>query len=195
MTSRYRAVVFDVRATLSRRRLLRLGLGAGVVVVGAAGVAGWGLVGHQAPRMGLKVLSDTEARVTLAVADAYFPTGNPFGRAAVDVDVVGVLDAYIGELFPRERRALRALLRGLEAWPRLSLQGGAFSAGSLTERQTVLQAFDDSSLTERRLLGSLLRQLCCMGMFEDPRLLAGIGHRQGCGLPIVFDDIDAGIGG
>jgi hypothetical protein len=186
--------VFDVRATFSRRRLLRLGLGAGVVVAGAAGLGAWGLLRPQAPRAGLKVLSDGEAAVAVAVADAYFPSGNPFGRAAVDVDTAGVLDAYLHELFPRERRGIRTLLRGLEAWPRLTLQAGPFSTASLADRQAILRAFDDSGLAERRLLGALLRQLCCMAMFEDARLLAGIGHRQGCGLPI-YEDVDAGIGG
>lgn len=186
--------MFDVRATLSRRRLLRLGLGAGVVVAGAAGLGAWGLLRHHPPAAGLKVLSDSEASVAVAVADAYFPPGNPFGRAAVDLDVVGVLDAYLFELFPRERRGIRTLLRGLEVWPRLTLQAGPFSTATLAERQAILRAFDDSGIAERRLLGALLRQLCCMAMFEDDRLLAGIGHRQGCGLPI-YEDVDAGIGG
>jgi hypothetical protein len=193
-SGRYGQRVFDVRATFSRRRLLRLGLGAGVVVAGAIGLGAWGLLRHQPARPGLKVLSEGEAAVVVAVADAYFPPGNPFGRAAVDLDVAGVLDAYLFELFPRERRGIRTLLRGLEAWPRLTLMAGPFSTASLPERQAVLQAFDDSAIAERRMLGALLRQLCCMAMFEDARLLAGIGHRQGCGLPI-YDELDAGIGG
>jgi hypothetical protein len=186
--------MFDARVALTRRRLLRLSLGAGVVVGGAAALGAWGLLRQQPAQAGLKVLSTTEAAVALAVADAYFPPGNPFGRAAVDVDTAGVLDAYVAELFPRERRGIRALLRGLEVWPQLSLQSGPFSTASLTERHAVLRAFDASDIVERRLVGTLLRQLCTMALFDDPRFLAGIGHRQGCGLP-MYEDADAGIGG
>ena len=185
--------MFDVRPLLTRRRLLRLGLGGGVVVAVGAGALGWDLLRTQPLRAGLSVLSDDEARVAIGVADAYFPPGNPFGRAAVDVDVAGVLDAYMSDLYPRERRGLKVLLRGLNRWPQLAVSGGAFSTMGLVERQTVLHAFDDSSIPERRLIGTVLRTVSCMALFEDAQLLRGIGHRQGCGLPI-YDDSDAGIG-
>jgi hypothetical protein len=99
----------------------------------------------------------------------------------------------MSELYPREKRGLRVLLRGLERWPQLALTGGPFSTLGLTDRQAVLVAFDESSIPERRLLGTVLRTVSCMALFEDARLLRGIGHQHGCGLPI-YDDSDAGIG-
>jgi hypothetical protein len=185
--------MFDVRPLLTRRRLLGLGLGAGVVAAAGAGGLAWDLLRQRPPGQGLQVLSEDEARVAVAVADAYFPHGNPFGRSAADVDIAGVLDAYMSELYPREKRGLRVLLRGLERWPQLALTGGPFSTLGLTDRQAVLVAFDESSIPERRLLGTVLRTVSCMALFEDARLLRGIGHQHGCGLPI-YDDSDAGIG-
>lgn len=182
--------MLDVRAVITRRRLLAVGLGAGVVV---AGGSAWGLLRSLPAAPSLSVLSVDEAAVVAAVADAYFPVGNALGRAATDTAAVAVADAYIAGLYPRERRGMRALLRGLDAWPGVSFQGGAFHTLGLAERQAVLQAFDDSSVAERRLLGAVLRTVCLMGYFEDEGALAAVGHRHGCGLPI-YDDIDAGIG-
>jgi hypothetical protein len=182
--------MFDVRAVITRRRLLAVGLGAGITVVGGSA---WGLLRHQPAAKKLRVLSDDEAAVVAAVADAYFPVDNALGRAAKDTDVVAVADAYVAGLLPRERRGLRALLRGLDAWPRLAMYGGTFQALSVADRQSVLQAFDDSGVDERRLLGAVIRTVCLMGYFEDEATLLAIGHRHGCGLPI-YDDVDAGIG-
>ena len=184
--------IHDVRPLLTRRRLLVAGLGAGVVVSGF-GTVGWGVLGHRDPAHGLPTLADSEAVVVEAVADAYFPVGNPFGVAARDIDVRGPVDAYVTLLYATERRGMRALLRGLERWPQLSGHGGAFSTLDVASRVAVLQAFDASTITERRLLGTVLRTICLMPLFEDEGLLAAIGFRHGCALPVTADD-DVGIG-
>jgi len=175
----------EPRALLSRRGLLKLGLGVGVVVAGAAGAAAWGLLRHRPAAPGRTVLSGDEVAVVAALAEAYFPRGNPFGVSAFDVDVAAVVDGYIAGLLPRERRGLRALLRGLDAWPVVSATSTSrFSDLDVAGRVAVLRAFDDSSVPERRLLGTLFRQLVGMAMLEDDRLLAAVGHRHGCGLPV-----------
>ncbi len=134
------------------------------------------------------VLSEQEERVVVAIADAYFPRGNPFGVAAADVDVAGVVDGYVAGLLPRERRGIVALLRGLDAWPVLSASATSrFADLDRDGRVQVLRAFDSSSVLERRLVGTLLRQLVGMALLEDERLLAAVGHRQGCGLPVWPD--------
>ena len=175
-----------VKAVLSRRGLMKLGAGvvAAVVVASALGVRS--LLKDRPAGTGRAVFDDDEAKTLLAVADAYFPVGNVFKISAHDVDVVGSVDAYASRLLPRERRLLRVLFRAVELWPRLSLTSTKrFSDLDTAQRQQVLQAFEGSSLSERRLLGTLLRSLVGMPMFDDPRLLAAVGHRHGCGLPIV----------
>lgn len=182
----------DVRAAFSRRRLLIAGLGAGLVGV-PLGAAGWGLLRARAPAPGLRTLSEDEARVVEAVAETYFPAGNPFGVGAVDVDVRGPVDAWISDMYPRERRGLRALLRGLERWPQLSGGGGTFTSLTIAQRVTVLHAFDESTIAERRTLAALLRQVCLLPMLEHDVVLKALGHRYGCALPELVAD-DMGIG-
>ena len=185
--------ISDVSPLLTRRRLLVVGLGAGVVATGL-GTVGWGLLGNRAAGNGLKTLAESEAVVVVeAVADAYFPVGNPFGVAANDIDVRGPIDVDVTALYVTERRGVRALLRGLESWPRLSGQGGAFSTLDVAGRVAVLQGFEASSITERRLVGTLLRTICLMPVFEDDRLLSAIGFRHGCTLPDTTAD-DVGLG-
>lgn len=182
----------NIRPFLNRRGLLKLGAG----VVGAAVVAGAlgvrSLVKDRDVGSGRAVFDDDEAAVIAALADAWFPSsadgGNVIGVAAKDVDVVAGVDAYAGRLLPRERKLLRILMRAVEQWPRLSLTSpSSFSSLALADRQRVLQAFETSSLAERRLLATLLRSLIGMPLFDDPRFLAAIAHRHGCGLPVVQD--------
>jgi choline dehydrogenase-like flavoprotein len=172
------------RAILSRRRLLKLGLGVGVVA-GAAGLAAWSLLRHRPAATGRAVLSTDEVDVVVALAETYFPRGTSLGASAFDVDVAAVVDGYVAGLLPRERRGLRALLRGLDAWPVVSATSTSpFSRLTVAERVAVLRAFDASAILERRLLGTLFRQLVGMAMLEDERVLSAIGHRHGCGLPV-----------
>ncbi len=175
-----------VKAVLSRRGILKLGGGVVAAVVVAAALGLRTLFADRPPSSQRAVFDDDEARTLVSIADAYFPVGNVFRISAHDVDIVGAIDEYASRLLPRERRMLRVLLRAVEQWPRLSLTSTArFSDLDTAQRQRVLQAFERSTLSERRLLGTLLRSLIGMPMFSDPRLLAAVGHRHGCGLPIV----------
>lgn len=159
---------------------------AAVVVVSAFGIRS--LWADRPATGSRKVFDDDEARTIAAIADAYFPAGNVFKISASDVDVVGSVDTYAARLLPRERKLLRVLMRAVEQWPRLSLSSTSrFSELDTAGRQRVLQAFERSSVSERRLLATLLRSLIGMPMFDDPRLLAAVGHRHGCGLPILED--------
>jgi choline dehydrogenase-like flavoprotein len=179
----------EPRALLTRRHLLKLGLGAGVVVAAGVGAAAWGLLRHKPAAPGRSVLSNDEVAVVVAVAEAYFPRGNGFGVSAFDVDVGAVVDGYVAGLLSRERRGIRALLRGLEAWPVMSgASTSTFASLDVAARIEVLRAFDTSSILERRLLGTLFRQLVGMAMLEDDRLLKAMGHRHGCGLPVWPDE-------
>jgi hypothetical protein len=75
---------------------------------------------HKPAAAGRAVLSQDEEAVVVALAEAYFPRGNAFGVCVFDVDVAGVVDGYVAGLLSRERRGIRALLRGLDAWPVVS---------------------------------------------------------------------------
>jgi hypothetical protein len=171
-----------LRHALTRRRLLKAGLGFGALALVAGGGARW-LVSDRPTSVGRKALSSREERVVAAIAEAHFPPGNPLGVSVLDVDVVSGADAYIAGLLPQENRLLRALLTAFDQWPRVTLQSTAtFSSLPLADRVSELRAFEDSPITERRLIAALFRALIGMPFFEDPRALASIGFAPGCSL-------------
>lgn len=171
-----------MRPRLTRRRLLKAGLGFGAVVVVAGGGARW-LVSDRPVAAGRAALSEREAGVVAALAAAHFPPGNALGLSSADVDVVSGADAYVFSLLPEDRRLLRALLTAFDQWPRLSLASTAtFTELDITGRIAVLRNFEESPHIERRLIASLLRTVVGVPFFEDSRALTAIGHTQGCAL-------------
>lgn len=169
---------------VTRRTLLGAGLVFGAAALGAGGLAAFLFVARDAGR-GREVLSDVEARFVDALADAYFPVGNPLGVAARDVDVAAGLDAHLRRVLPRERRLLRGVLLAFEQWPRMSLASSRrFSELPLEARVAVLRAWEDSPLEERRQVAALLRVLVGFVVFDDRRFMAAIKGRWGCPVPL-----------
>lgn len=175
-----------LKSVLTRRGIFKLGAGFVAVAAVASALGVRALLKDRPPGNARVVFDDDEAAVLVALADAWFPGDNSIGVAAAVVDVVGGVDAYAARLLPRERKLMRVLLRAVDQWPRLSLSSTtSFADLSLADRQAVLRAFETSTLVERRLLGSLLRSIVGMPLFEDPRFLAAIAHRHGCGLVVL----------
>ena len=175
-----------LKSVLSRRGLFKLGAGVCAAVVVASAFSLRSLLADRPAGSTRSVFDDDESLTILAIADAYFPAGNVLKFSASSVDVVGGVDAYASRLLPRERKLLRVLLRAVDQWPRLSFTSTArFRDLDLDRRKLVLQAFEDSPLATRRLLATVLRSLIAMPLFDDPRLLSALGHRHGCGLPIL----------
>lgn len=177
-----------VRSVLSRRGLLKLGAGVvGAAVVGAA-LGARSLWRDRPAAGGRRVFDDDEAAVLVALADAWFPDGNAIGVAAREVDVVAGVDGWAARLLPRERKLMRVLLRAVDQWPRLSMtSSSSFASLDLAGRQQVLRAFENSKLPERRLLATVMRSMIGMPLFDDPRFLRAVGHRYGCGLPMLAE--------
>lgn len=172
-----------VRHSLTRRRLLKLGFGLG----GAAVVVGSGaayVLWPRAPAPGRKLLSEGEARLVAALADAYLPPGNAFGVAGSDVEIAAGVDQYLAALPPTQARLLRGLLITVDLWPRISLRSRSrFVALSREERTSVLAAFETSTSRERRQLASLLRLLVAIPFFDDERVRASPDMQWGC--PVI----------
>jgi hypothetical protein len=168
-----------LRQLLTRRRILKLGLGLGGATLAlAAGSAAFVFV-ERAPASGRRVLSPSEAATVSAIAEALFPPGNGLGVSAADVDVAGAVDAQLASLLKNERRIVRAFLVAFESWPRASLKG-AFSSLPLPDRIAMLRELETGSGTSRQV-ASLVRTIVGAPFFEDERVLAAIGHRWGCG--------------
>lgn len=170
------------RHGLTRRRLLKVGVGFGALAIAAGGGAFW-LVSDRPAAAGREALSAREAAVVYAIGEAHFPPGNPLGVSVADVDVVSGADAFVAGMLDRERRLLRALLTAFDQWPRLTFASSStFSSASLEDRIAILRAFENSDVAERRIVGSLLRALVGIPFFEDRRTMAAIGFEHGCAL-------------
>ncbi len=162
---------------MNRRALLASSLAlVGVIGLGAATIplpdAG----------AGLSVLSAAEARTCAALADAYFPPGNPLGVAAADVDLVGQLDAHCADVYEREVvLAFRWALRAVNA--AVIVQGGDLAALSRDARRALVADWSENDLLPRRLLQDLLRMALGIAFFNTPEVRAAIGARPACGDP------------
>ncbi|MBI1947239.1 MAG: hypothetical protein HYS27_16210 [Deltaproteobacteria bacterium] len=171
----------ELRARLTRRRLLALGVGVGALTI--AGSVGW-LVSLPTPAPGRQALSEREGELLVRLAEVWFPPGNPLGVAAADVDIGGELDRLLVLLSAREQRALHALLRVVDQLPRASLSSSArFSALPLAERRALISGWERSGGPKRQLAG-VLRLLAGLSYFEDERVRRAIGHVHGCPLPL-----------
>ncbi len=163
--------------TMDRRALLASSL----ALVGLVGVGALALPLPDAAS-GRRVLSDDEARTCAALAEAYFPPGNPLGVAASDTDLVGRLDAHCAEVYePEVVLAFRWALRAVNA--AVLARGGDLAAMPLEARRAVVAAWSENDLLPRRLLQDLLRMALGIAFFNTPEARAAVGARPACGDP------------
>ena len=92
------------------RRAFLIG-GAGVAALGATG--GAALLAPFSPMRGRRWLTETEAAAALALAQTLFQEG----PKPEEADVLGRLDAAVGDLHPDTRRLFKTGLRALEYAP------------------------------------------------------------------------------
>jgi hypothetical protein len=173
----------------TRRRLLGIATLAGAGVIVGAGQHLLAL--PDVPAVGMRTLGEGDVIIVRAAIQAYFPAGALGGKefptaavAGVAIDVgaaIHQIDDMASGLYERERRLLLAALRSLEQWPRLSAQStSSFSSLPSAQQQQVLQAFEQSTVAERRLLAASVRQLVAVGVFEQRLLIRAIGYTPGC---------------
>lgn len=165
---------------LTRRRILKLGLGVGGAALVLGGAGAW-IFRLRPTAAGRAVLSVEELSFVDALAEALFPEGNALGLDVQRLEVGVKLDGYLARFPPREQRLLRAVLTLVDQWPRISLSSARrFAELPVDDRVEVLRGFDESGRPERRGLTELLRVVVGMSVFEDPQALAALGHRFGC---------------
>ncbi|MEZ4219860.1 MAG: hypothetical protein R3B13_02955 [Polyangiaceae bacterium] len=103
---------------LSRRRALRLALGAGATLLaGAGGLRA--LRGDAPPVDGLRALGVHEYRTLDALAQIHLPIGGPFEPGAAGLDLARVFDTFLADEHPENIRDLRRALTLLEFGPLL----------------------------------------------------------------------------
>ncbi len=155
-------------AALSRRRLLRLALGAGGVI--ASGVGGvLALRGTAQSVEGLRCLSNHEYRTFSALAVAAFPEGEVFPKGAGTLDLARAFDAYLAdepEWAQSEAKAALALLElgCLAGGPRFA----TFSHLTPGERLAVLDAWSASSSEVRRQVALGFKKFLALVYYDQP---------------------------
>jgi hypothetical protein len=129
--------------------------------------AGGGVLAHlPAPGPGRRLLSAAEVEVVTALADAFFPPGNPVGVAGAAVNVAAELDRMLAEdLDPVVAPVFRHLLRGLE-YGSVATHGGRFSHLERPVREEVLADWSDAGNVPRRMAYEVLKT--CVGWAEAP---------------------------
>ena len=164
---------------ISRRGLLRAGLGGALVVSGAALVArsfgGWGgayrLDDAKAAR--LRALSPKEYLVLQAVARRVCATDEPDAPSADAVDAALAADAYVAQLPLPIQEEVRALLQLVEHGASLTSR---FTRLPADAQDAALRGWQQSSLTVRRRGFQALKTLALVGYWRDDRTWPLLGY-------------------
>jgi hypothetical protein len=169
---------------MNRRNFLKLaGLGTAAATVGSAAFR-LGYWWNQVPGADFQVLSDEEAAITAAIADALFPgdVGAPPMPNGVDVGVVEKFDKYLANLDETSADALRLLVHAIDDMAIfVGLGMTRFHKRSRKERIEVLDAWDTSSLMVRRSGFRALKYALSNQYCNHPDVLRAAGIHYSCG--------------
>ena len=164
---------------ISRRGLLRAGLGGALVLGGAAFVGrsffGWGS-GYRldaAKAKQLRALSAKEYLVLQAIARRVCATDEPDAMTADAVDAALAADAYVAKLPLPLQEEVRALLQLFEHGASLTSR---FTQLSPAQQDAVLRGWQLSSLTLRRRGFQALKTLALVGYWRDDRTWPQLGY-------------------
>lgn len=164
---------------VGRRNFLRGGLAAGVLLAGGSLVYR-GFFRHPPPAPGMLTLAAAERDTLSAMAEVYFPGGDDM-PSWKDVDVVGFTDRYIAEMAPRLRDLTKLLIRTIDL---MAVPGtrelSRFSKLSFAAREEVLDAWEVSKISPRRLGFLSLKLALAMGYFEHDTVRQAMGWYMPC---------------
>ena len=165
----------------TRRNVLKLSGGTFALAFVGAGFTGWSWFRERAPGTGFSVLSDEEAAVVVALCEVHFPPGTAIGKV-VDVQLATAgVDDQLASLPRFERRLARSLLALVDRWPHLRLfSGRRFRALSFEQRVAAMRTLEASSSPSLRGIAEVTRIIVGLSVFEQPLVLAEIGHSFGC---------------
>lgn len=155
------------------RRAFLIG-GAGVAAIGATG--GVALLAPFSPMRGRKWLTETEAAAALALAQTLF--AEPGGPTPEQADVLGRLDAAVGDLHPDTRRLFKTGLRALEYAP-LPRFFGRFSRLDAQRRAACVKNWEKKPYLWAAAVLSIRFQVG-MAYFESGEARAACGWALGC---------------
>lgn len=161
--------------SITRRQLV-------TATAACAALAGTGgVLAHlPAPAPGQKLFSAAELEAVAALADAFFPPGNPVGVTGASVNVAAELDRMLAEdLDPVVGPVFRHLLRGLE-YGAAATHGARFSRLERPIREEILAEWSEPGNVPRRMAYEVLKTCIGWAWFSAPTVRAGLGWASEC---------------
>jgi hypothetical protein len=166
----------DGFSVLSRRRLLKVGLGAGGLL--AAGSLGlWGLRGAAPPVAGLRLLTAHEYRTLSKLAEAVLPDGEVFPEGASSVDLARAFDGFLADEPPWNVDDLKRALFLLELGPVVfERRLATFSNLAAAERRAHFERWGTSASETRRQVAVAFRRFLFLVFYDQPPVWKHLGY-------------------
>ncbi len=165
---------------LSRRRFLRLGLGAlaGTTAAVGGGVGGlWLLRGRAEAPDGLRVLSAHEYRTMVHVARAIVPRAGAFAEGADDFDIARLFDGWLADEPPERVRELSMALTLVEYGPVFyERRLATFSNLEPDEQRAHWERWAVADSLVRRQVSLGLRRFVTLVVYDQPEVWPHLGY-------------------
>lgn len=163
---------------LTRRQLITRGiLASGVLVIGGLSLR-YGPLFFASPKPGLKILTEREHTIVLALLEALFPKGSDMPEAD-PIFLIRELDEHLAASHPDMRLLFRAMLHVVEDHS-LLFHLSRFSRLPLEDRIAEVRAWETTPIYTKRMGFTSLKFLIGMFYFEQPNVREAMGFYLGC---------------
>ena len=169
---------------LSRRRVLKLSLSAGGLLVAGGAGALWALRGRAPAVPGLRALAPHEYRTFSALADAAFPGEGVLPVGARSLDLARRLDEFLADEPPWNVDDMKRALLLLELGPVLfDRRLVTFSNLPAAERLAHFERWGVSDSLVRRRVSTAFRKFLGLVFYDSPAVWPHIGY-EGPAIPL-----------
>lgn len=163
---------------LTRRQLIARGLlASGALVIGGISVR-YGPAFFASPKPGLKILTEKEHAIVIALLEAFFPKGSDMPEADAAY-IIKNLDQHLAETHADLRNLFRAMLHVVEDHS-IFTRASRFTKLSLEARMEEVRAWETTPLYYKRMGFSSLKLFTGMFYFEQPDVREAMGFYLGC---------------
>lgn len=166
----------DGFGVLSRRRLLKAGLGAGGLIAGG-GLGLWTLRGAAPQVEGLRILTAHEYRTLTRLAEAVLPDGDVFPAGAGGLDLARAFDGFLADEPEWNVADLKRALLLLELGPLVfERRLATFSNLPALERAAHFDRWSTSASETRRQVATAFRRFLYLVFYDQPAVWPHLGY-------------------